>query len=595
MSQLDKYDTISMPVQIDLLNIDLRLPYPKSKDEKKVSIQKKVLLFGDEHTPMPTAKPKKNEVAVPAFLFALMKEVTESKNKCIDVWIENHIHKKEHHYEPYWVLRNQTFTDFNNHFYHGYLGDVHYLGLANTLNTARNFLANCHAEKKVEKCAYGEKQIRVHDFDTRFNDGINENQFISFFLAICTGLIYSNIGKTSLKVDDNAIAVLMMGTLFLTKYKTFDDYFNSFILPVYEDLKRSFSSYKLENVLGSLFTKSGRIELEKTLREFFNRNTKTFKKVINNMGRKNAMFFYRRLLEYTRYNYTETARIPDVYLYLRMFASFDFSTSKKIERSPCLLGRDDGTVSPKYNIVYAGVYHTSSMKNFLIYYSKAVSRGVDGPDFRLLTKLERMHEKVIEWDLNNPIKYVHTKHIEVYNLSNDSMSSHTPFKNTGEFLHFFLYDQKPVHMGRHLSNFKRIASQKYDREKANAKYLKTKEKPAIVHNVGELLIHYQDNKNKKKNVKPRVDTSKPSVKCKGLRKTKNPKCEEQKGCKWVVRKGCQPIGSSTASRPKVVSEPKKETPANRDCPQGKIVNPKTGRCVNVDGRIGRQILASQRR
>ena len=33
------------------------------------------------------------------------------------------------------------------------------------------------------------------------------------------------------------------------------------------------------------------------------------------------------------------------------------------------------------------------------------------------------------------------------------------------------------------------------------------------------------------------------VKCKGLRKTKDPKCEEQKGCRWVVRKGCRAIES----------------------------------------------------
>ena len=28
-------------------------------------------------------------------------------------------------------------------------------------------------------------------------------------------------------------------------------------------------------------------------------------------------------------------------------------------------------------------------------------------------------------------------------------------------------------------------------------------------------------------------------KCKGLRKKKEPKCEETKGCKWIIGKGCQ--------------------------------------------------------
>jgi len=28
----------------------------------------------------------------------------------------------------------------------------------------------------------------------------------------------------------------------------------------------------------------------------------------------------------------------------------------------------------------------------------------------------------------------------------------------------------------------------------------------------------------------------------------------------------------------------------RKCPQGKIINPKTGRCVKKDGRIGKQIV-----
>jgi hypothetical protein len=41
--------------------------------------------------------------------------------------------------------------------------------------------------------------------------------------------------------------------------------------------------------------------------------------------------------------------------------------------------------------------------------------------------------------------------------------------------------------------------------------------------------------------------------------------------------------------PKVVSEKKVEL-KSKECPEGKILNPKTGRCVDVNGKIGKEIL-----
>ena len=93
---LKNYNVITMPIQIELLKLNLNL---LNEDKKNtININKNIIFFADRHTPMEQFRPLKNEMSVPGFLYTIMKYIKDNKiNKCIDIWIENHINKKNIH------------------------------------------------------------------------------------------------------------------------------------------------------------------------------------------------------------------------------------------------------------------------------------------------------------------------------------------------------------------------------------------------------------------------------------------------------------------------------------------------------------------
>jgi hypothetical protein len=84
--------------------------------------------------------------------------------------------------------------------------------------------------------------------------------------------------------------------------------------------------------------------------------------------------------------------------------------------------------------------------------------------------------------------------------------------------------------------------------------------------------------------------------CKKFKKTVNPKCEEQPGCKWVVRKGCLPKENGdrrvAAAVPPVVPvaapAPRLYT-QNKPAPYGKVFNPLTGYFVKSTGAKAKEL------
>ena len=76
--------------------------------------------------------------------------------------------------------------------------------------------------------------------------------------------------------------------------------------------------------------------------------------------------------------------------------------------------------------------------------------------------------------------------------------------------------------------------------------------------------------------------SKRSNNCKRFRKTKEPKCSDQSGCRWVTGTGCQGIRSTKKSKKKSTSRKKShKSSRKRKCKYGMlktpVIDPKTGR------------------
>ena len=55
---------------------------------------------------------------------------------------------------------------------------------------------------------------------------------------------------------------------------------------------------------------------------------------------------------------------------------------------------------------------------------------------------------------------------------------------------------------------------------------------------------------------------------------------------------CVSINGPTGK--KLLASKKPKTPKRKDCPDGKIMNPKTGRCVSINGPTGKKLVASQK-
>jgi len=69
------------------------------------------------------------------------------------------------------------------------------------------------------------------------------------------------------------------------------------------------------------------------------------------------------------------------------------------------------------------------------------------------------------------------------------------------------------------------------------------------------------------------------LKCSKLKKTVNPKCEQQSHCQWITNKGCKDKKNNAKV---VLKKPKK-------CVQGKVFNPKSGRCINKNGATAKKL------
>ena len=583
MSEIDlkKYNTISMPVAINFLNIDLKLP-SNFKDKKSILIKKKILFFGDKHTIMPTFRPKKNEISVPAFLYAIMKTILKSKDKkCIDFWIENYIYRKDSGFKNYYfrnLLQNHTFSDFNKHFYEDYLGfDETKIDTKTrdncTLQVMRNFFLNCHPDKILKQCAFGDKHLRVHDFDTRFQSFENQDNYVETLLrTIYIGIVVTDTVKEH-NINPDVITELMLGIIYFNKkYKTFDEYYKLFILPLYENLKKSFiSTYKLEKEFQGFFLNLNKKRFYYDFKVYFNRNTKIFKKVIKHIGKNNATFLYNRLFEFVKYQYTNSNRLPDIYFILRLFSEFDFSTSDKKRRSPCELGRDDGTISPKYNILFLGANHMRYIRNFLIYYSKTISNGGSKADFKLIHMLNSM----ISLSRFNTKKVVKAKDIHIYDIRNNSIKKYATLKNSNDLLNSFLFDQKNFGRYNQDDSFNQKINEIYDVKKMNITKPYTEIKKIYSHSLRDVFTYYTTSKNEKKNGSYKKNKNTKECPPDKIRNPVTGRCVNKNG----------KIGRNIIQRLKL-SNPK----PSKNCPPDKILNPKTGRCVKRNGKIGKEII-----
>ena len=82
--------------------------------------------------------------------------------------------------------------------------------------------------------------------------------------------------------------------------------------------------------------------------------------------------------------------------------------------------------------------------------------------------------------------------------------------------------------------------------------------------------------------------------CKVLKKTVNPKCEDESHCIWVKGKKCiDKAGYNKLKKalPKLVSSinSQKKTSIKKACPTGKVLNPLTGNCIKTNGATAKQL------
>ena len=94
--------------------------------------------------------------------------------------------------------------------------------------------------------------------------------------------------------------------------------------------------------------------------------------------------------------------------------------------------------------------------------------------------------------------------------------------------------------------------------------------------------------------------------CKKYRKTVNPKCNDQEGCTWVVRKGClnkelNPenvplVAPAVLADPVPIAVPVARQEANpkiyiqnKPCNPGKVFNPLTGYCIKSNGALAKKL------
>ena len=110
-------------MSISLIKMNIHLTIPE-KDNKKIVLDKHLLLFGDVHSPLDEKIPKKNEMPTPVFFKKLMEHINDNKtstNKCVDFWIENFIYRTNNRfakkYYDYEILLKKTYLYYTKGIY----------------------------------------------------------------------------------------------------------------------------------------------------------------------------------------------------------------------------------------------------------------------------------------------------------------------------------------------------------------------------------------------------------------------------------------------------------------------------------------------
>jgi serine/threonine protein kinase len=72
--------------------------------------------------------------------------------------------------------------------------------------------------------------------------------------------------------------------------------------------------------------------------------------------------------------------------------------------------------------------------------------------------------------------------------------------------------------------------------------------------------------------------------CNQLKKTVDPKCEDQSHCIWIKNEGCK--NKVNSQSPEEVNT---QSPEEVKCPRGKVLNPLTGKCIKINGARAKQL------
>ena len=231
------------------------------------------------------------------------------------------------------------------------------------------------------------------------------------------------------------------------------------------------------------------------------------------------------------------------------------------------------TVSPKYNVIFAGDNHVKNIRNFLIYYSKTVIKKIDLADYKLIRLLDTIYNNV---NNHNYYKVVKTNQIEIYDINNNIIKRHKSLKNSKDLLNAFLFDKREIKktFDKNENHFNKVISNVYDVIKKNNQIIKTMPIIRINPTLTEILNHYRNHKNIIKEKLKISNKPKKSKEC-PPNKILNPKTG-----RCVNKTG--KIGKQIIKNLK--------TKPSKNCPPEKILNPKTERCVKKDGKIGKEII-----
>ena len=118
-------------------------------------------------------------------------------------------------------------------------------------------------------------------------------------------------------------------------------------------------------------------------------------------------------------------------------------------------------------MIYAGQYHTIDIRNFLIYYSKTLDKGLDSKLLQTLLHKHRLPK------IKQMKKYVAIKDIPIYSITNyKTLKYDTNLKNIDDLIQIFLldkfYESKNIDKK---SLFNLNMNNKYNIQNENKKYV----------------------------------------------------------------------------------------------------------------------------